>query len=286
MDNVIHTLFYLFSIEMKAYSNRKKLSPSALTYFKERAMLLGNITIKRGGRQMGRVVVGIAANESLDAGENLHHLSITYTPSGYVKAVQQAGGLPMVMPIDSADMAKEYVARIDKLILAGGQDVSPRYYKQTKTVQGSYLEKRDQFELALMDEALKQGKPVFAVCRGMQLMNVFFGGDLKQELHSYTEIAHMQNPIPKEQPAHELLTQKTSILRSIYGKQAEVNSFHNQGVNRVAREFQEAACCSDGLVEAIENKPRRLLGVQWHPDFAFTTQPKEMEVFDYVVNAL
>jgi putative glutamine amidotransferase len=54
----------------------------------------------------------------------------------------------------------------------------------------------------------------------------------------------------------------------------------------VAREFQEAACCSDGLVEAIENKPRRLLGVQWHPDFAFTTQPKEMEVFDYVVNAL
>lgn len=249
-------------------------------------MLLCNITIKRGGRQMGRVVVGIAANESLDAGENLHHLSITYTPSGYVKAVQQAGGLPMVMPIDSADMAKEYVSRIDKLILAGGQDVSPHYYKQTQSVQGSYLEKRDQFELALMDEALKQGKPVFAVCRGMQLMNVFFGGDLKQELHSYTEIAHMQNPIPKEQPAHGLVTKETSILRSIYGEQAEVNSFHNQGVNRVASEFKEAALCPDGLVEAIENKTRRLLGVQWHPDFAFTTQPKEMEVFDYVVNAL
>ncbi len=235
---------------------------------------------------MGRVVVGIAANESLDAGEALHHMAVTYTPNGYVKAVQKAGGLPIVLPIGSKELAKEYVSQIDKLILAGGQDVSPRYYQQTQTVQGSYLETRDQFEIALMDEALKQGKPVFAVCRGMQLMNVYFGGDLKQELHSYTNITHMQAPIPKELPSHDLMTKETSVLREIYGKKAAVNSFHNQGIHRLASDFEEAALCPDGLIEAIENKDRHLLGVQWHPDFAYEVQPKEMAVFDYVVNAL
>ncbi|MGX7197511.1 gamma-glutamyl-gamma-aminobutyrate hydrolase family protein [Enterococcus olivae] len=235
---------------------------------------------------MKRVVVGIAANEVRDAGETLHHMSISYTPNGYVRGVQEAGGLPMVLPMDLPELAEEYVSRIDKLILAGGQDVSPRYYKQTQTVQGSYLDKRDRFELALMDEALKQGKPVFAVCRGMQLMNVFFGGTLKQELHSFTEVVHMQDPIPKDLPSHSLLTSDSSVLREIYGKTGQVNSFHNQGIHQLAGGFQTSATCTDGLIEAIENPKERLLGVQWHPDFAFRSQPKEMAVFDYVVNAL
>ncbi|KAF1303050.1 gamma-glutamyl-gamma-aminobutyrate hydrolase family protein [Enterococcus saccharolyticus] len=235
---------------------------------------------------MGRVVVGIAANEALDAGETLHHLAISYTPNGYVQGVQQAGGLPMVIPMDSPELAKEYISRVDKLILAGGQDVSPRYYKQKQIVQGSYYDKRDKFELALMDEALKQGKPIFAVCRGMQLMNVFFGGNLKQELHTFTDVVHMQDPIPKEHPSHALWTTESSVLRPIYGEKDQVNSFHNQGVHQLASDFQVGATCSDGLVEAIENAERRLLGVQWHPDFAFMAQPKEMKVFDYVVNTL
>jgi putative glutamine amidotransferase len=235
---------------------------------------------------MRRTIVGIAANEVADAGEKLHGLSITYTPTGYVQGVQKAGGMPLVLPIDTPQMAKEYIEQIDKLILAGGQDVSPHYYKQTRKVAGDYLEKRDDFELALLEEALKQGKPVFAVCRGMQLMNVFFGGSLKQELHSFTEIMHMQNPIPKEYPSHELLTNENSVLHSIYGTRNQVNSFHNQGIDVLASSFKETAFCTDGLIEGIENADNRLLGVQWHPDFSFQTQPHEMEIFTHVVQTL
>lgn len=235
---------------------------------------------------MRRPIIGIAANEALDSGEVLHHMPVSYTPDGYVKAVQRAGGLPLVLPIGSQELAKEYISQIDKLILAGGQDVSPQFYQQTPIVQGSYSEARDLFELALLDEALLQKKPVFAVCRGMQLMNVFFGGNLKQELQSFTQVVHMQEPISREQPTHELLTKESSILQQIYGLQTNVNSFHNQALNRVSSNLTETAYCPDGVIEAVENKERHLLGVQWHPDFAFEVQPNDMMVFNYVVKKL
>lgn len=235
---------------------------------------------------MERQIIGIAANGVPDSGEVLHHLPVSYIPDGYVKAVQKVGGLPVVLPIGTTDLAKDYVSRIDKLILAGGQDVTPKFYRQTKTVQGSYSEARDRFELALLEEALLQEKPVFAVCRGMQLMNVFFGGDLKQELLSFTKILHMQDPIPKEKPTHELLTKGSSILQEIYGEKTSVNSFHNQALNRVSSILTETALCPDGVIEAVENKEYHLLGVQWHPDFAFEVQPNEMRIFNYVVKNL
>ncbi|GMA07235.1 gamma-glutamyl-gamma-aminobutyrate hydrolase [Tetragenococcus halophilus subsp. flandriensis] len=235
---------------------------------------------------MGRQIIGISANDLQDSGEVLHHLPISYTPDGYVKAVQKAGGLPLVLPVGTKDLAQDYISQIDKLILTGGQDVLPKFYKQTKTVQGNYSEARDYFELALLEEALLQKKPVFAVCRGMQLMNVFFGGDLKQELSSFTKILHMQEPIPREQPTHQLLTKGSSILQEIYGEKASVNSFHNQALNRISSNLTETAFCPDGVIEAVENKDQRLLGVQWHPDFAFEAQPNEMKIFDYVVKSL
>lgn len=230
--------------------------------------------------------IGIAGNESLDPGEGLYHLPISYIPGGYVKAVQLAGGLPFVLPIGPKELAKSYVEQIDKLILAGGQDVSPKFYRQKQTVNGHYSQARDEFELALLEEALLQNKPVFAVCRGMQLLNVFFGGTLRQELQSFTKILHMQDPVPKEQPSHDLLIEKESALYSIYGKKSRVNSFHNQAVNRLATDLKEVAFCPDGVIESIEAKQRKILAVQWHPDFAYEVQPNEMKVFDYVVNQL
>lgn len=79
---------------------------------------------------MGKPIIGIAANEVQDAGDVLHHLPIAYTPLGYVRAIQQAGGLPLLLPISEPAIAKDYVSQIDKLVLAGGQDVSPKFYGQ------------------------------------------------------------------------------------------------------------------------------------------------------------
>lgn len=107
---------------------------------------------------MRRQIIGISANNILDSGEMLYHLPISYTPDGYVKAVQKAGGLPLVLPVGTKDLAKDYISQVDKLILTGGQDVLPKFYKQAKTVQGNYSEARDRFELALLEEALLQKK--------------------------------------------------------------------------------------------------------------------------------
>lgn len=235
---------------------------------------------------MKKQLIGIAANEIQDSGTTLHHMPIAYTPLGYVKAVQKAGGLALMLPISEPEAAKEYISQIDKLVLAGGQNVSTKFYGQhlATEMDHSYLA-RDEFELALIDEALKQEKPIFAVCRGMQLINVALGGDLLQKIES-DHIMHMQTPVPKEIPTHAIETKEASTLRLIYGQKTQVNSFHYQALNKVAAPFETTAWSPDGIIEGIEAKKHRILGVQWHPDFAYEVLAQEMQTFDYVVNQL
>ncbi|MGX7265802.1 gamma-glutamyl-gamma-aminobutyrate hydrolase family protein [Enterococcus crotali] len=240
---------------------------------------------------MKRPIIGIAANEIKDAGAKLYHLPISYTPCGYVKAVQNAGGLPLVLPVGSPELAKAYVAQIDKLILAGGQNVSPTLYGEMIQVEEAELSnERDQFELALIEEAIAQKKPIFAVCRGLQLVNVALGGSLYQDISCLNKqnIAHMQVPIAREIPTHQIQTEEASILREIYGKATTVNSFHFQAVKKLAEELRVTALSEDGIIEGVESKDPSLafLGVQWHPDFAYEYLEQEMAVFQYVVKEL
>ncbi|WP_375178676.1 gamma-glutamyl-gamma-aminobutyrate hydrolase family protein [Enterococcus rotai] len=240
---------------------------------------------------MRRSIIGIAANEINDAGAKLYHLPISYTPCGYVKAVQNAGGLPLVLPVGSPVLAREYINQIDKLILAGGQNVSPSLYGETIQVEEASLsEERDQFELALIEEAIKQKKPIFAVCRGLQLVNVALGGSLHQDISHLNKgtIAHMQAPIAREIPTHQIRTEAGSVLRKIYGKETIVNSFHFQAVKELAEELSVTALSEDGIIEGVESNDPSLafLGVQWHPDFAYDHLKQEQAVFRYVVEEL
>ncbi|EOH93968.1 hypothetical protein UAW_02389 [Enterococcus haemoperoxidus ATCC BAA-382] len=240
---------------------------------------------------MRRPIIGIAANEIEDAGGRLYHLPISYTPCGYVKAVQNVGGLPMILPVGAPDLAKEYINQIDKLILAGGQNVSPALYGESIQVEeASLFEERDRFELALIEEAIIQKKPIFAVCRGLQLVNVALGGSLYQDISHLndTKIAHMQVPISREIPTHQIRTEDTSILREIYGEKTTVNSFHFQAVKKLAEKLRVTALSEDGIIEGVESDDSSLafLGVQWHPDFAYDHVEQEMAVFRYVVEEL
>lgn len=247
--------------------------------------------VKKEWYRLRRPIIGIAANEIEDAGAKLYHLPISYTPFGYVKAVQNAGGLPLVLPVGSPDLAKEYIKQIDKLILAGGQNVSPALYGESVQLEEASLsEKRDQFELALIEEAIAQNKPIFAVCRGLQLVNVALGGSLYQDISHFSDgkIAHMQVPVSREIPTHQIQTEDTSILRDIYGKKTTVNSFHFQAVKKLAKKLKVTALSEDGIIEGVESNDSNLafLGVQWHPDFAFDHLEQEMAVFRYVVEEL
>lgn len=240
---------------------------------------------------MKRPIIGIAANEIADAGETLYNLPITYTPSGYVKAVHQAGGLPVVLPIGTPDMARAYVSQIDKLILAGGQNVAPELYgEQVLVGEAALAVERDTFELELIREAIRQKKPIFAVCRGMQLANVAFGGSLYQDLSqtNHGSITHMQVPVPRQIPTHKIRTKRASVLRDIYGEEAQVNSFHFQAVKELASPFKVTAYSEDGVIEGLESSDKQItfLGVQWHPDFAYDYLEQEMSIFRYAVQEL
>ncbi|MHC5248672.1 gamma-glutamyl-gamma-aminobutyrate hydrolase family protein [Enterococcus sp. LJL120] len=234
---------------------------------------------------MAKPIIGVAANESQNPGTVLYEMPILYTPLGYTKAIQEVGGLAMVLPISEKAAAKEYVSQIDKLVLAGGQNVSPKFYGEAMTTADSTFLARDEFELALIEAALLQKKPIFAVCRGMQLLNVALGGTLHQDI-SQMKISHMQDPIPRQVATHEIFTEKGSILNHIYGDQTMVNSFHHQAVDHLATNFKETAWSPDDVIEGIEDRQQHLLGVQWHPDFAYDALPQELSAFRYLVESL
>jgi len=236
-------------------------------------------------------IIGISANEISDAGRTLHHLPVTYLPAGYVRAVQEVGGTPLVLPIAPKEDAARYISMIDKLILTGGQNVSEVIYKDVEVdTTGLSMFERDEFELALIEEAIKQKKPIFGVCRGMQLVNVFFGGTLYKDLskRSPEPVKHMQDPIERWIATHDVYVDEKSRLFSIYGKQAKVNSFHFQSIDKIGKGLKITAKSSDGVVESIEstNQLPPILCVQWHPDFAYDVLNEEKDVFKYVVEEL
>ena len=142
--------------------------------------------------------------------------------------VKEAGGLPIVIPVASPDLAKDYIDMIDKLILSGGQNVTPEFYGERKSIDSDdYSLERDEFELALIKEALKQKKPIFAVCRGMQLLNVALGGTLNQKVEH-----HWQKEFSGTSQEVEILP--NSRVSKLVANGAWVNSFHQQSVKELA----------------------------------------------------
>ncbi|MGY3765203.1 gamma-glutamyl-gamma-aminobutyrate hydrolase family protein [Vagococcus vulneris] len=235
---------------------------------------------------MKKIKIGIAINEIQDAGDILHNLPISYIPSGYVKAVQNAGGLPILLPISSPQDATDYVSSIDKLILAGGQNVNPEYYNEQPIFDKSLMHnQRDSFELALIDEAFKQKKPILAICRGMQLLNVKLGGTLFQDISQDEVIKHMQAPLSRELLTHDVITEYESVLNDLYGDTTKVNSFHFQSIKLLGKNVRVTAKSQDEIIEGIESEDnsKRFIGVQWHPDFVYNTEEKEQKLFNYFV---
>ncbi|GFH41804.1 glutamine amidotransferase [Lactococcus hodotermopsidis] len=226
-------------------------------------------------------IIGVAANERRDAGGEMGHMAISYNPSGYIKAVQLVGGLPIMLPIGDPMNAKRYVSMIDKLVLAGGQNVAPEFYGEVETIKSNdYNRERDAFEIALINEAIKQNKPILGVCRGMQLANVALGGSLNQNTPN-----HWQST-PITQTSHDVLINNASPLMKIYGQKAQVNSFHRQSLKQIAPQLEIIAkSIGDDVIEAVQSTDPnlRFLGVQWHPDFMYNVRDEDLAFFRYAV---
>lgn len=189
-----------------------------------------------------------------------------FTPLAYTRAVEHAGGRPLLVP-PSDDAIDETLAALDGIIFSGGGDLDPEIYgadphPETKEI----LPERDRAELALLQEALARDMPVLAVCRGSQVLNVARGGDLVQHLPELVGHDRHRHTDPM-MADHEVTVKDGSRLGSILGDRAPVKSSHHQGFGRLGEGLQEAAWAEDGTIEAIEDPTRRFaLGVLWHPE--------------------
>ncbi len=154
----------------------------------------------------------------------------------------------------------------DGLLLAGGGDISPRFYAYRGPIDRIRIEDeaRDRLELELIREFMALGKPILGICRGAQILNTAFGGTLVEDIQSLYEMKAIQ--IRHEHHMHTVSTLPKSTLHAILGSQNTVNSFHHQAVRHPGRELKITARAPDGLAEAIEHETAPVLGIQWHPE--------------------
>jgi putative glutamine amidotransferase len=198
----------------------------------------------------------------------------------YRQSIIHVGGdariLDASMPIEQA------LAGIDGLLLTGGEDVAPARYGEPPHATVVEAEAgRDEFEVGLINAARARQLPIFAICRGVQVLNVACGGTLVQDIPSQLTgaLAHSL-PVPPHEAyslAHEVWIEKDSLLSKLLRERladdaCDVNSRHHQAVKDVARGFRVSATAPDGVIEAIEDPGTRFcLGVQWHPENFFRT---------------
>lgn len=189
----------------------------------------------------------------------------------YPNAVLRSGNVPVLLPCtDSAEAIRTMMSHIDTLLLAGGCDLAPSLYGAVPSPYlGTVVPERDAFEYRLLAEALRQQVPVLGICRGIQVINVFFGGTLYQDLPTELSPAaalHQRPDLPWD-VVHPISIAGGSRLHAILGAdRVEVNSTHHQSCRDVAPGFRVTATADDGVIEAIESETLPILGVQFHPE--------------------
>jgi putative glutamine amidotransferase len=189
---------------------------------------------------------------------DLHH-------APYAHAVAAAGGTPVQIPREVE--AAALLARLDGLVLSGGEDVDPRRYGHRPGVHTTQLDPdRDTLELELIDAALGLDLPLLAICRGCQLLNVARGGTLVADLPLDEGEAHGQLAYPLHTRVHGLEIVRGGLLDGLLDPDVRVNSFHHQAIAELGDGVAGAAYAPDGVLEAIA-VGRRTLGVQWHPEY-------------------
>lgn len=213
-----------------------------------------------------------------------------FTNIANVRAIKQAGGVPLVLPYtESIEIIKKYATMIDGLYLAGGNDIDPNYYSEAPHPKlGEVNSTRDAFEWEVLKYVSYEDKPILGVCKGMQMINVFFGGSLYQDMTSQvtdTIIQHNQKS-PLKHPIHVVtLVNKTKLQQIIEQDTIKVNSHHHQAVYRVGDGLIVSGRTSDGIIEAIESSRHSfVIGVQWHPEELLKTDEQmAIKIYDMFI---
>ena len=210
-----------------------------------------------------------------------------YMQSKYTASLRRAGAKAVWIETDDLGKAIQEMLTCDGLLLSGGEDVNPAFYGQTATEKcGKIVPARDHAEMKMLEAFLPTGKPILGICRGEQLMNVFFGGTLHQDIADVATSCHDDYP-RKNRGNHEVSVTRGTKLAEIMGQETFLaNSLHHQAVDKVAPALILAATSEDGIVEGIEHPAHPFcIGVQWHPEHMSAYSKLQRRIFDAFVDA-
>lgn len=210
----------------------------------------------------------------------------------YIEAVTAAGGIPVLIPLGlDEDALRALLSRLDGLILTGGGDIAGEYYRSEHNDFIFDVDTdRDRVELFLAREAVSQNKPLLAICRGHQMLNVALGGTLYEDILEWMPGAIKHDffgEFPRNHQAHPVAIEPGSKLAAALGRrEASVNSLHHQGIRDLAPGLKAAAHAPDGLIESVEAEGHPFaLGVQWHPENLIHDEPDMLSLFRGLVAA-
>lgn len=208
-----------------------------------------------------------------------------YMKSKYTKSLERAGAKVRWIELDDLHAAVQDALSCDGLLLPGGADISPTMYGQTPIPQcGKPNVLRDKVEPAILNAFLETGKPIFAICRGTQLLNVVRGGTLTQDIKDTQTYKHMDF-FSRARSIHPVEITKDSLLFDIVkSENIDVNSMHHQVIDQVGNGFRVTAKSADGYIEAIELEGNPFcMGVQWHPEHMSQKSEMQRKLFNAFV---
>ena len=234
-----------------------------------------------------RPIIGITVNYDpketvgMASGMGVAGQDWDFVSGDYIYSIERAGGIPVLLPrLEDMSVLEPLIDKLDGVLVSGGHDVDPHGYgERTQGYCGRLVPERDVMDLAITRYAYEKKKPILAICRGIQILNVALGGNLYQDLEREGGFCHhFMDNTPREYPVHSNTIAEGSILEGIYGKsEIEVNSFHHQAVKDAAPAAVITATSSDGVPEGIEVSGGHpfTIGVQWHPEMMFRSEEQQ-----------
>lgn len=238
---------------------------------------------------MKPIIIAITADTYPHPTDQMALREAPFVSRGLVEAVAACGAVPVILP-DVPDPQKEaYIDMADALVIPGGPDMDPRFFGEEPIWQnGRTNYRRDEFEIEIFRAFYEAGKPIFGICRGCQLVNIALGGDVYQDLPAQCPSAYIKHKqaAQGDQPTHHVDVERGSVLFQSIGIRAYVNSRHHQAIRRVAEGLSVTAKAPDGVIEAVESADGKILGVQWHPEDLWRTDPSMKRLFaDFIRRA-
>ena len=210
----------------------------------------------------------------------------------YIEAISAAGGVPVMIPLGlSEEELLTILERVDGILLPGGGDIEPAFYHGTSHISLWGVDpERDRTEFILSRAAVRYGKPILAICRGIQVLNVALGGTLWEDIGSMVpdSLEHDNaNGTPRNYLAHPVNIHPDSVLAKVIGKtECVVNSIHHQAIREVAPELMVTAHAPDNIIEGAEVPEHPFaVAVQWHPENLIADDPAMLALFRALVEA-